>query len=262
VPTVKIGIQTRSLGIPLRRALVMAGKLGADGVEIDLRTELPLADLTQTAVRQFRRLLEDNRLSLSAVSYPTRRGYEHADDLERRVQGTHRAMKAAADLGARVVINRAFGQLPEADEPDRTVLVQSLLSLAREGARVGALFAATTTGTPVEQLAELLAEVPEGTLGVSLHPANLLASGQTPVDVLDPLASRVLHVHANDAVRDFGSSKVVSTELGRGAADIPALVASLAARDYTGWYTLERSDSPDPETEFTNAVEYLRTLGQ
>lgn len=262
MPIVKIGIQTRSLGVPLRKALVLAAKLGAAGVEIDLRNELPLADLTQTATRQFRRLLEDNRLKLSAVSYPTRRGYEHPEELERRLQGTHRAMKAAADLGARVVVNRAFGKLPTADDADRTVLVQSLLSLASEGARVGARFAATTTGLPVEQLAELLAETPEGTLGVSLHPANLLASGQTPVEAVAPLASRVLHVHANDAVRDFGSNQVERTELGRGAADIPALVATLAAYDYTGWYTLERADSPHPESEFANGVEYLRTLEQ
>lgn len=262
MPIVKIGIQTRSLGVPLRKALVLAAKLGAAAVEVDLRNELPLADLTQTATRQFRRLLEDNRLTLSAVSYPTRRGYEHTAELERRLQGTHRAMKAAAELGARVVVNRAFGQLPDADDAERTVLVQSLLSLASEGARVGARFAATTTGAPVAQLAELLAETPEGTLGVSLNPANLLASGQTPVDAIAPLGSRVLHVHANDAVRDFGSNQVERTELGRGAADIPALVATLAAHDYTGWYTLERTGSTHPETEFANAVEYLRTLEQ
>lgn len=260
MPIVKIGIQTRSLRGPLRRGLVTAAKLGAQAVEIDLRTELPLADLTQTAIREFRRLLDDGRLSLSAVSYPTRRGYEDPADLEARLDGTLRAMKAAADLGARVLVNRAFADIPEPDEPAHTTLIQALNSLAREGSRVGARFAATTTGTPAEQLAGLLDLLPEGTLGVSLHPANLLASGQTPLDVVEQLAKHVLHVHASDAVRDFGSRKVVTTELGRGSADFPALVASLAARDYSGWYTIERHDSPDAEREFGDAVAYLRSL--
>lgn len=257
---VRIGLETRSLRQPLRRALVMAAELGADGVEVDLRHELPLADLSQSAIRQLRKLLGDYNLRLAAVSYPTRRGYEDPGELDRRLAGTRQAMKVAAELGARVVINRAYGRLPEADTPERDALMQALESLAREGHRVGARLAALTTSEQASELAAVLGDLPEGTIGVALNPANLLAGGQTPVEALELLGPHVMHVHANDAVRDFGASRTVEVELGRGSADMPAVLAALDARGYAGWVTVGRIDAPDPAAELGNAVAYLRSL--
>ncbi len=257
---VNIGLPTRALRQPLRRALATAAELGADGVEIDLRTELPLAELSQSAVRQFRKLLDDYNLRLAAVSYPTRRGYEDSSELDRRLAGTRQAMNAAAQLGAKVVINRAYGQLPEPGSSERDTLLGGLESLAREGTRVGAQLAALTTAQPASELADLLAELPEGTVGVALHPANLLGGGQTPIDALEVLGPLILYAYANDAVRDFGASRTLEVELGRGTADMPAALAALDARDYLGWITATGSDSTDAVTELGNAVAYLRNL--
>ncbi len=258
--TVKFGLETRSLRQPLRRALVTAAELGAVGVEIDLRSELPLADLSQSAIRQFRKLLGDYNLRLAAVSYPTRRGYEDPNELDRRLAGTRQAMKVAAELGARVVVNRAYGELPEANTPQRDALLQALESLAREGNRVGARLAALTTAQPASELAALLGALPEGTLGAALHPANLLAGGHSPVEALEQLGRNVLHVYANDAVRDFGANRTVDVELGRGSADMPAVLAALDGYEYQGWIVAERRNSPDPATELGNAMAYLRRL--
>lgn len=260
VTTVKIALPTRSLRLPLRRALATAAQLGADGVEIDLRNELPLGDLTQSAIRQFRKLLGDFNLRLAAVSYPTRRGYEDATELDRRVEGTRQAMTAAAELGARLVINRIYGRLPDEDQPQRDALMQALAALASHGNRVGARLAAITTAEPAEQLAGVLDDLPEGTVAVALQPANLLAGGQSPCDALDHLGDKVAHVYATDAVRDFGANRTVDVELGRGSADMPALMAMLDAYSYSGWYTPDRSEASDPVTELGTAVAYLRTL--
>ena len=257
---VRIGLRARSLRQPVRKALETAAELGADGVEIDLRNELPLAELSQSAMRQFRKLLGDYNLRLAAVSYPTRRGYEDANDLDRRLAGTRQAMQAAAQLGANVVVNRAYGELPELGTPGRDTLMQALESLAREGNRVGARLAAITTAQPVSELAAVLGELPEGTIGVALHPANLLAGGQTPLEALDELGPYILYCYANDAVRDFAASRTVEVELGRGTADLPAVLAALDAHAYTGWITADRTDSADPATELGNAVAYLRSL--
>ena len=103
VPNVKIGIQTRSLRQPLRQALRTAARLGADGVEIDARTELRPGELSRTGLREFHKLLDDLNLRVSAVAFPTRRGYDVPDDLERRVLATQAAMRFAATLRTDVV---------------------------------------------------------------------------------------------------------------------------------------------------------------
>jgi len=260
VPTVKIGIQALSLRQPLRQAIATAAQLGADGVELDLRSELPLAELTQTALRQLRKLLDDHRLRVSAVSYPTRRGYDDPSDLDRRIDGTMRAMKAASALGAKVVVNCVANPLPDPSDPRREVLVQALTALAMEGNRVGARLAAQTTAVPTDAMAELLGELPESTLGVSLHPAHLLASGQSPMDAISRLGPQVLHAHACDAVPQLGSGSAAEVELGRGTADMPGIVAALESYDYRGWFTIERTTAADPVTDIGNAVAYLRSL--
>ncbi|WP_442483655.1 sugar phosphate isomerase/epimerase family protein [Aeoliella sp. SH292] len=258
--TGKIGLRTLSLRQPLRRALTTAGELGVDGVEIDLRTELPLGELSQSGIRQFRKLLEDYNLRLAAVSFPTRRGYEEPTELDRRLEATREAMTMAAKLGARMLVNRAFGKLPEADSPGRQTLMQALEILSHDGNRLGVQLAAVTTAAPTRELAEVLRELPEGTIGVALNPANLIAGGESPLEALDVLGKYLSYVYATDAVHDFSARRVEQVELGRGSADFPAFAASLDARDYTGWFTAMATDSSEPRSELEAAVMYLRTL--
>lgn len=258
--TVRIGLPTRAFRQPVRRALATAAQLGADGVEIDLRSELPLAEMSQSAIRQFRKLLDDYNLRLAAASYPTRRGYEDPAELDRRVQGTKLAMKVAAELGARVLVNRAYGELPEKDNSAWDAMMQALESLAHEGVRVGAQLAALTTTAPADELASVLGQLPDGTVGVALNPTNLLSGSQTPVEVLDQLGSYVSYLYASDAVRDLGAKRTEPVELGRGTADLPALLAALDAHGYTGWVTAEPAGVGDPSQELATAVAFLRSL--
>ena len=52
--------------------------------------------LSPTGLRQFHKLLDDLNLRVSAVAFPTRRGYDEPDDLERRVLATQAAMRFAS----------------------------------------------------------------------------------------------------------------------------------------------------------------------
>ena len=260
MPALKIGIQTRSLRQPLRRAIQTAAQLGADGVEIDARSELPPGELSQTGVRQFRKLLADLNLGVSAVSFITRRGYDQHDELERRVLATQTAMKFAHALGANVVINRV-GHVPE-DENDLrfAALVEVLAGLGAYGDRVGARLAAQTGSESGPQLARLLAAVPEQTIGVDLHPCGLIHHGHDPAEAVAVLGRHVLHVHACDAVRDLSRGQAIDVELGRGAADLPAVLGQLEEFNYRGWVTIECPNSADPVAEMANAVAFLRSL--
>lgn len=260
VSALKIGIQTRSLRQPLRRALQTAAQLGADGVEIDVRSELPPSELSQTGVRQFRKLLADLNLAVSAVSFITRRGYDQHDELERRVLATQTAMKFAHTLGANVVINRV-GRVPEDEnDPRFAALVEVLSGLGAYGDRVGARLAAQTGSESGPHLARLLAAVPDQTIGVDLHPGGLIHHGDDPAEAVAALGRHVLHVHACDAVRDLARSQVIDVELGRGAADLPAVLGQLEEFNYRGWVTIECPNSADPVAEMANAVAFLRTL--
>src|SRR3954452_9477101 len=113
--TVKIGIQTLSLRRPLRQALILASRLGAQGVEINARHEMRPSDLSRTGLTEFHKLLGDLNLRVSAVAFPTRNGYDEADGLERRVLATQEAMRFSADLRTDVVINQ-IGRVAEKSE--------------------------------------------------------------------------------------------------------------------------------------------------
>lgn len=259
--TLPIGIATRSLGLPLRKALSRAAELGAAGVEIDARNELRLADMSQTALRQLRKLLDDLNLKVAALAFPTRRGYDDPEDLDRRVIATQEAMTLAYKLGARVVVNQA-GDLPEDDDaPLNTDLAGSMSLLAAHGERVGARLAFTSHASPRAQK-RLLDHTGAGGVGLALDPRGLIAGRVEPTEVAAELGSEVLYAYAADAVREVvgGSASTVEVELGRGDADWPELLARLDERGYQGWLTAVRRDSRNSAEDLRNAIAYLRTI--
>jgi sugar phosphate isomerase/epimerase len=260
VSNVKIGIQTRSLNQPLKQALRTAARLGAEGVEIDARNELPPSELSQTGLRQFLKMLDDLRLRVAAVAFPTRRGYGDPNDLDRRVAATQAAQRFATSLRADVVVNRV-GRLPDDEQdPSFRQLVEALTAIGVYGERIGVRFAAQTGSEGPQQLARLIATLPEHTVGVDLHPAALIAAGHSPREAVETLGPHVVHVHACDAVRDLGAGRAVPVELGRGTAELPELLGQLTEFDYRGWVTIEARDSADPVAQVENAVAYLRSL--
>jgi sugar phosphate isomerase/epimerase len=259
VTNLKIGIQTLSLRQPLKQALRTAARLGAEGVEIDVRTELPAGELSQTGLRELHKLLVDLNLRVSAVAFPTRRGYDVPDDLERRVQATQAAMRFARELRTEVVINRVGQVFDDASDPRFTRLVEALTALGSYGNHVGVRLAAQTGGERPQNLARLIDALPEQTVGVDLHPTGLVLGGHSPREAVELLGPHVLHVHACDAVRD-AAGRANEVELGRGTADFSELLGRLTEFDYRGWVTIERRDAADPISEIENAVAYLRAL--
>jgi len=199
-------------------------------------------------------------LRVSAVAFPTRRGYDVADDLERRVLATQAAMKFAAELHSNVVIVRA-GRIPaETDTLAMTRMVEAFTALGAYGERIGARIALQTADAAPQDLARLLAALPEHSTGIDLHPSGLITAGYSPSDAVELLGRHVLHIHACDAVRDTAGRAAVEVDLGRGSADFPELLGRLSEFDYRGWVTIERHESANPIADIENAVEFLRSL--
>jgi sugar phosphate isomerase/epimerase len=240
--------------------LLTAARLGVQGVEIDVRNQLPADELSRTGVRQIRKMLDDLNLRVVAASFPTQRGYDVAADLERRIDATKRAMGLAYDLGASVLLNH-IGRVPaESQGAEWDTLREALADIGAHGQRVGALLAAETLADGGKDYARLIAALPLGSLGISLNPGQLVQNSHSPAEAVRLLGGHILHVHVTDGARDVSRRRGIETQLGRGAVDWPEVLGLLAEQDYRGWYTLERRDAVEPEQEFEQALRYLEQL--
>jgi sugar phosphate isomerase/epimerase len=258
VPRLKIGIAIAGLPMPLKKALVQAAEWGADAVEIDARRQLTPEQLSQTAARQLRKMLDDLGLRVAAVAFPTRRGYETSEHLEARIDATKAAMRMAYELRSPLVINRV-GRVPASgDATEWKLLVEALTDLGAYGNHVGALLAAETGNESGDDLARLLAAIPQGAIGVSLNPGNLVLGGFSPLEAVEALGTAILHVHATDAVRDPSGHRGEPAPLGEGTADFPALLGVLEQAAYRGYFTIEHASAEDPLREIPAAIRYLR----
>ncbi len=256
----RIGIQLASLKQPFKKALHTAAQLGADVVEIDARGSIEPRDLTGTAVRQVRKMLDDLNLRVCAIGFRTRRGYSNLDELDRRVEATKQAIDMAYSLGAPVVINQV-GRIPESmGGPEWDTLCQVLSDLGRHGQRAGALLAAETGTEDGAVLKSLIDAIPPGSVGVNLDPGNLIINGFSAQEAASALGEHVMHVHAKDAVRDLAQGRGIETPLGRGSVDFAEIIGVLEHHGYRGAYTIEREHSQDPAKEIGYAVEYLKNL--
>ncbi|NOY28858.1 MAG: sugar phosphate isomerase/epimerase [Planctomycetes bacterium] len=257
----RIAAQTGCFAQPFKKALHTAARLECDGVQFDARQELRPAELSETGLRQLRKILNDLNLRVASVAFPTRRGYANPDDLERRLEATLAAMRLASQLRARILIFN-LGDLPAAESTAAATLIDAISSLAVHGNRLGVRLTAQATSADAQALVDFVDSLPEGTLALDLHPARLIAQGESPAEFVSVAGRHIAHVHATDGVHDLASGHGVEVELGRGTADFPELLGMLEEFEYRDWLTIERRDSRQPVEDIGNAVRYLRTLSQ
>jgi sugar phosphate isomerase/epimerase len=260
VQHINIGIELASLRQPFKQALHTAAGLGVQAVEIDARSGIFQPDLSQTGLRQLRKLLEDLNLRVCAIRFHTRRGYDVLDDLDRRVAATKRAMLWAYQLGAPLVVNQVGTVPAESQGCAWDLLVDTLADLARHGTRVGALLAAETGTESGTDLKRLLDTITTGLVAVDLNPGQLVINGFSPRDATAQLGPRIQHVHACDGVRDLAQGRGIHVPLGQGSVDFPELLGALENFGYRGFFTLQSPPQEDPVATLSDSVKYLRSL--
>lgn len=260
MPELKTAVALSCLQQPFKKALHTVARMGATGVEIDARNTLKPNEISETGKRQLRKMLTDLNLSVAAVRFPTRRGYDVADDLERRIEATKRTMSFAYSLGATIVIN-SVGEVPEdVDHPAMIQLTASLSELARHGEKVGAILACETGSEPADRLAGLLDRLDVGTIGIHFNPASLILSDHYDTDAIRLCASHVRSVAVRDAVRDLARRRGIEVEIGRGSAEFPEVIGVLEEHRYAGWYIIDRPASSQTIGEISNAISFLKAL--
>lgn len=258
MPIRKISIPTRRLAPSLAAALPVAARLGVEGIEIDLRSELPARDVSQTAARHLRKLMDDCRLSFGSAVFPTRSGLAEAEGIERRLDALRQAMHAASRLGCRVLVVRPGRVPPQDDAAGSSRLMQVLSELGNLGQREGVTPTLESGPNSPAEIAGLIDALPPGLLGANLHPGQLLQAGHNPIETVGMLGARITHVYAADAVHDPDARRVVDVELGRGAAELPDLLGALEGIDYRGWVTIDQAGASLEGLEC--AVDFLRAL--
>jgi L-ribulose-5-phosphate 3-epimerase len=254
----KIGLRLESLGLPLRRALQEAERLGVAGVQVDAAGDLSPANLLQTGRREFRHLLHSHNLELTALGCPLRHGLDVAQDQEQRLEHVREVMSLSYDLGARVAIVEA-GQIPtDANDPRLGLLSEALRALGQHGDRTGTVLALETGLESGAVLRGFLDRFDTAGLGVNLDPANLLAHGFDPYASAQALHGKIVHVHAKDARQSSSSRTAQEVPLGHGDIDWMQFLGVLEEVGYRGWVTIEREYSTNRLPEAAAAVSFLR----
>lgn len=256
----RIGVCLKAFGVPLRRALADAQKIGAAGVEIDATGALAPQALSQTGRRELRHLLHSHDLELTAVACPLRRGLDSDENQQQRIDFVRDAMALSFDLGPRLAVVHPGKIVDDDKDPRAAILRESLMALGSHGDRVGARLALETGLENGAALARYLGRFDTGSLAACLNPGNLLVNGHDPSVSARALGGHVIHVHATDARQDGAGKGARTVPLGHGDIDWLLLLATLEEIGYHGWLVIDREPSPGAAAELAAAVKFLRRL--
>jgi L-ribulose-5-phosphate 3-epimerase len=254
----RVGIVVESTGLPVRKAVAEAAKMGAAGVQVDFGGDLDSDRLGETGRGDFKNLLRSFSQELAALNVPLRHGLDVAANQQQRLDHIKKAMQLAFELGARKVV-LPCPKLPDEPETPRAVTMrESLLALAHFGDRIGTVLALEIGIDAADAIKVYLSTFDTGSLKVTYDPANLLMHGHDPLANLAPLQGWIAHVHARDA-RSAGVSRgLQEVPVGAGDIDWLAFTATLQVIAFDGFLTVEREQGQNKLADVAAGVKFLK----
>ena len=253
----KVGVMIESFRLGVKEGIEKAAEIGADGFQIYVTGgQMAPENMTASARRDFRKLVADQGLVISALCADYFKGFLNPETNPETVEKTKACMDLAADLGIDVITSH-IGTLPEdEDTPEWRDGIEALTEVAEHAEKVGVHMASETGPESGAVLLRFLENIPGKTIGVNYDPANLVMRGFDQIGDVEVLGDYIYHTHAKDGTRE----PCREVPLGEGDVDFPRWVAALDAIGYDGFLTIEREVGDDPVTDIVNAVRYLRTL--
>jgi inosose dehydratase len=135
-------------------------------------------------------------------------------------------------------------------------------------------------GTMIETGEEVRQVLDGSWISLCLDTGHLLIGGSDPAELAGQAPERIAHVHFKDVdaglARRVQDGRLTYTQgvregmyrpLGSGDVDVPAIVGSLRARGYSGWFVLEQdtilTEEPrgeGPVADVWASAEYLRSV--
>ena len=254
--TLRIAIALHCFQQKFLRSLQSVAESGAAGVQIDARNEIKPAEISETGRKQLRHRLDEFRLEVASLNFPTRSALYDSKRVDARLDAAKAVMQLAYQLKSNVV-TLSVGRIPQdIESDDYTVLTNVLNDLAGYGNYIGAVPAISCAHDAAETIAGLLSTVTAGPIGLNFDPAVFVLAGHDPIDAFRTLYQSVTHVQVRDAIRDVGGAGM-EVAVGRGEVAWDEMLALINEADYQGWLTVDRTAGDDPAGDAARAVRYL-----
>ena len=275
-----IGVIIDSFRTDITSAVKKAADVGAQGFQVyATRGEMAPENMNATKISEFKKLVADNGLAISALCGDLGGGgFCFADRNPEKIEKSKRIIDLAKELDTNVVTTH-IGVVPEDKNVDRyKVMQEACFELSRYADSIGAHFAIETGPETSAVLKDFLDSLGSTGVGVNLDPANLvMVTGDDPAGAVYNLQRYIVHTHAKDGKQIFfkdpeiiyGLKKdVIITEdsflevpLGEGQVNWEKYLAALDDIGYNGFLTIEREVGDDPEKDIRKAVEFLKSHG-
>jgi inosose dehydratase len=206
--------------------------------------------------------------------------HDPVPEVEHLLRGYHATGAGVLVLSA-VTGTEGYDTRPVLDDDGWRVLLANLNRLAALAAGRGVRAVLHPhVGTMIETGEEVRQVLDGSSISLCLDTGHLLIGGSDPAELAGEAPERIAHVHFKDVdagiagrVRDGqlsytqGVGQGMYRPLGSGDVDVPAIVGSLRARGYDGWYVLEQDTiltqeprGAGPVADVWTSAEYLRSV--
>ncbi len=274
-----IGVIVNSFRTDIPTAVKKAAAVGANGIQVYATSgEMAPENMNAQARADFRALVADNGLVISALCGDLGGGFGHKELNKAKVEKSKRILELAKELNTNIVTTH-IGVVPDDPNHDRyKVMQEACRELAEFADEVDAKFAVETGPETSAALKAFLDSLDSKGVSVNLDPANLvMVTGDNPVEAVYNLKDYIVHTHAKDGKQLFYKDPEIvygvkddpivtgpsflEVPLGEGSVPFPAYLDALADIGYKGFLTIEREVGDNPEKDIAAAVDFLKNLG-
>lgn len=273
-----IGVIIDSFRTDTASAVKKAAAVGAQGIQVyATRGEMSPENLVGEKRSDFKKLVSDNGLVISALCGDLGGGFGNRDENPERVEKSKRIIELAKELGTDVVTTH-IGVVPQDSNHERYKIMQeACFELSRFADSLDAHFAIETGPETSAVLKGFLDSLGSTGVGVNLDPANLvMVTGDDPAGAVYNLRDYIVHTHAKDGkqlyykdpeivyglVKDslVTGPSFLEVPLGEGSVDWNKYLAALEDIGYKGFLTIEREVGDNPEKDIITAVDFLKNM--
>lgn len=272
----KIGVIIDSFRTDIPAAVKKAAQVGAEGIQVYATSgEMAPENMTDAKKSEFRSLVADNGLVISALCGDLGGGFGNKDENPAKIEKSKRIIYLAKELGTDIVTTH-IGVVPQDENHERYKIMQDACSaLAEYADSIDAHFAVETGPETSAVLVKFLDSLNSTGVAVNLDPANLvMVTGDDPAKAVLNLRKYIVHTHAKDGVQNFYKDPEIvygikkdplvtgpsfdEVPLGQGSVPWKEYLDALEEIGYKGFLTIEREVGDDPEKDIRTAVEFLK----